>query len=190
MSPADAARDRRADAPRRLDRGGGRASRSTRSAPTPVERGDVTVVPGEESPFDGFPFEDGPAVAVSVHYVDGVTGGNVLLMTARGARAIAAAMGDAERAPTTQRRRARASWSCPPSPRPPTRCSPPPRARPASCSARTVEIAPPDTRLLDARRRRARGVRRDAARRQRDASASAASRAGSCSSSPTRSSCA
>jgi flagellar motor switch protein FliN/FliY len=62
--------------------------------PSSVERGDVTVVPGDESPFDGFAFEDGPAVAVSVHYVDGVTGGNVLLMTARGARAIAAAMGD------------------------------------------------------------------------------------------------
>lgn len=62
--------------------------------PDPVERGDVTVVPGDDSPFDGFPFEDGPAVAVSVHYVDGVTGGNVLLMTSRAARAVAAAMGD------------------------------------------------------------------------------------------------
>ena len=103
--------------------------------PAPVERGDVTVVPGDESPFDGFPFADGPAVAVSVHYVDGVTGGNVLLMTARAARAIAAAMGGAAGARTTARRPA--SWSCPPSPRPPTRCSPPPRARPASCSART-----------------------------------------------------
>lgn len=59
----------------------------------PVERGDVGVVPGDESPFGGFPFEDGPAVAVSVHYVDGVTGGNVLLMTARGARSLAVAMG-------------------------------------------------------------------------------------------------
>ena len=60
---------------------------------TPVERGDVTVVPGDESPFEGFPFGDAPAVAVSVHYVDGVTGGNVLLMTARAARAVAVAMG-------------------------------------------------------------------------------------------------
>lgn len=58
--------------------------------PEPVERGDVAVVPGEESPFDGF---EGTAVAVSVAYVDGVTGGNVLLMTPRGARLIAAAMG-------------------------------------------------------------------------------------------------
>jgi flagellar motor switch protein FliN len=60
--------------------------------PHGVERGDVTVVPGEQSPFEDFAY-DGCAVAVSVHYVDGVTGGNVLLMSARGARAIAAAMG-------------------------------------------------------------------------------------------------
>lgn len=58
--------------------------------PEPARRGDVAVVPGGESPFDGF---EGAAVAVSVAYVDGVTGGNVLLLTPRGARAIAAAMG-------------------------------------------------------------------------------------------------
>jgi flagellar motor switch protein FliN/FliY len=57
-----------------------------------VQRGDVTVVPGEDSPVDGFQFEDGPAVAVSVHYVDGVTGGNVLLIGIEGARRLAAAM--------------------------------------------------------------------------------------------------
>lgn len=55
----------------------------------PVERGDVAVVPRDESPFDGF---GGAAVAISVAYVDGVTGGNVLLMTPLGARRIAAAM--------------------------------------------------------------------------------------------------
>lgn len=55
----------------------------------PVERGEVAVLPGGESPFAGFA---GPAVAVSVAYVDGVTGGNVLLMTPAGARRIAAAM--------------------------------------------------------------------------------------------------
>jgi flagellar motor switch protein FliN/FliY len=60
--------------------------------PEPVERGDVAVVPGEQSPFEGF---DGPAVAVSVAYVDGVTGGNVLLMTPQGARLLAAAMREA-----------------------------------------------------------------------------------------------
>jgi flagellar motor switch protein FliN/FliY len=60
--------------------------------PAPAERGDVAVVPADESPFDGF---GGAAVAVSVAYVDGVTGGNVLLMTPRGARQIAAAMSGA-----------------------------------------------------------------------------------------------
>jgi flagellar motor switch protein FliN/FliY len=55
----------------------------------PVERGDVTVLPGDERPFAVL---DTPAVAASVAYVDGVTGGNVLLMTQAGARAIAAAM--------------------------------------------------------------------------------------------------
>lgn len=54
-----------------------------------VERGEVTVLPGEESPFAVL---DTPAVAASVAYVDGVTGGNVLLMTQAGARAIAVAM--------------------------------------------------------------------------------------------------
>ncbi len=134
--------------------------------PAPVERGDVTVVPGEESPFDGFPFEDGPVVAVSVHYVDGVTGGNVLLMTAGGARAIAAAMGsDATGAPPP---------SDAPADEPPADAD----AGPAAADSPTelelsavaeaanqmfaaaanatgvvlsqeVEIAPPDTRLLD-----------------------------------------
>lgn len=60
--------------------------------PGPVERGDVAVVGGEQNPFEGF---DGAAVAVSVAYVDGVTGGNVLLLTPRGARMVAAAMGSA-----------------------------------------------------------------------------------------------
>lgn len=65
----------------------------------PVERGDVGVVPADESPFNGFAFADGPAVAISVHYVDGVTGGNVLLMSVRAARAIAAAMGGSDEVP-------------------------------------------------------------------------------------------
>lgn len=114
--------------------------------PSPVERGDVTVVPGEESPFDGFPFEDGPVVAVSVHYVDGVTGGNVLLMTGRGARSIAAAMGespapDEEAQPTELELSAVAEAAN--------------QMFAAAASAtgvvlsQGVEIAPPDTRLLD-----------------------------------------
>jgi flagellar motor switch protein FliN len=63
----------------------------------PVERGDVQVLPGDESPFAAL---DAPAVAASVAYVDGVTGGNVLLMTPAGARAIAAAMSATPLAPS------------------------------------------------------------------------------------------
>jgi flagellar motor switch protein FliN/FliY len=119
----------------------------------PVERGDVSVVPADESPFDGFPFEHdppAPAVAVSVHYVDGVTGGNVLLMTARGARALAAAMGGDEAdadagddgaAPSELELSAVAEAAN--------------QMFAAAASAtglvlsQAVEIAPPDTRLLD-----------------------------------------
>jgi flagellar motor switch protein FliN len=57
--------------------------------PDQVERGEVAVLPGEESPFAVL---EAPAVAVSVAYVDGVTGGNVLLMTLAGARKLAASM--------------------------------------------------------------------------------------------------
>jgi flagellar motor switch protein FliN len=92
MSPADATSV--AEALMRLGASTAEAVAKALDAicPEPVERGEVAVVPGEESPFVGFDF-DGGAVAVSVAYVDGVTGGNVLLMTAGGARAIAAAMG-------------------------------------------------------------------------------------------------
>ncbi|HEU4702140.1 MAG TPA: FliM/FliN family flagellar motor switch protein [Conexibacter sp.] len=116
----------------------------------PVERGDVTVVPADEGPFDAFPFADSPAVAVSVHYVDGVTGGNVVLMTTRAARAIAAAMGGApaedaagtdDAAPTELELSAVAEAAN--------------QMFAAAASAtgvvlgQDVEIAPPDTRLLD-----------------------------------------
>lgn len=57
--------------------------------PEPVERGEVAVLPKDETPFAELAE---PAVAVSVAYVDGVTGGNVLLMTVAGAKALAAAM--------------------------------------------------------------------------------------------------
>lgn len=57
--------------------------------PEPVERGEVAVLPKDETPFAELAE---PAVAVSVAYVDGVTGGNVLLMTVAGARALAVAM--------------------------------------------------------------------------------------------------
>jgi flagellar motor switch protein FliN/FliY len=56
-------------------------------APGKIAPGDVTVVSG--NPMDGLPV---PAVATSVSYVDGVTGGNVFVMTLDGARRLAAAM--------------------------------------------------------------------------------------------------
>ncbi len=146
MSPADVATT--TDALMRLGASTAEAVAKSLDAicPDPVERGDVTVVPGDDSPFDGFPFGDGPAVAVSVHYVDGVTGGNVLLMTARCARAIAAAMGDSPAAdddaqPTDLELSAVAEAAN--------------QMFAAAASAtgvvlsQGVEIAPPDTRLLE-----------------------------------------
>ncbi len=115
----------------------------------PVQRGDVTVVPTDESPFDGPPFEDGPTpvVAVSVHYVDGVTGGNVLLMSIPAARSIAVAMGaeadEPDAAALGELELSAVAEAAN-------------RMFAAAASAtgvvlgEDVEIAPPDTRLLDA----------------------------------------
>ena len=58
-------------------------------APGHVTPGEVSVVPSDRSPLDALPV---PAVASSVSYVDGVTGGNVLVMTIACARKLAAAM--------------------------------------------------------------------------------------------------
>jgi flagellar motor switch protein FliN/FliY len=60
-----------------------------RFAPGQVEAGDVAVLEAGTNPLAGLPF---PAVATSVSYVDGVTGGNVFVMTLEGARKLAAAM--------------------------------------------------------------------------------------------------
>jgi flagellar motor switch protein FliN/FliY len=54
-----------------------------------VEAGDIAVLDSGSAPLEGLPF---PAVATSVSYVDGVTGGNVFVMTLEGARRLAAAM--------------------------------------------------------------------------------------------------
>ena len=54
-----------------------------------VEAGDIAVLGAGAAPLEGIPF---PAVATSVSYVDGVTGGNVFVMTIEGARRLAAAM--------------------------------------------------------------------------------------------------
>ena len=54
-----------------------------------VAPGAVRVVPPDESPFADATF---PAIAADVSYVDGVTGGNVMVIGIEGARRLAAAM--------------------------------------------------------------------------------------------------
>jgi len=54
-----------------------------------IERSHVAIVPGGESPLRSIPV---PAVAASVSYVHGVTGGNIFVMTRLGVRRLAAAM--------------------------------------------------------------------------------------------------
>ena len=58
-------------------------------APGQITPGDVAVVPADNHPLAGVPV---PAVATMVSYVDGVTGGNLFVMTVDGARRLAAAM--------------------------------------------------------------------------------------------------
>ncbi len=58
-------------------------------APGQITRGDVAVVPSGKHPLEGIPV---PAVSTMVSYVDGVTGGNLFVMTVNGARRLAAAM--------------------------------------------------------------------------------------------------
>jgi flagellar motor switch protein FliN/FliY len=58
-------------------------------APGKIVAGDVTVVAADGSPMANIPV---PAVSTSVAYVDGVTGGNVFVMTLDGAKRLAAAM--------------------------------------------------------------------------------------------------
>jgi flagellar motor switch protein FliN/FliY len=59
-------------------------------APGAVERGDVSVLAENTSPFSGIV---AGSVAASVSYVDGVTGANVFVLPAAGARKLAQAMG-------------------------------------------------------------------------------------------------
>jgi flagellar motor switch protein FliN/FliY len=115
--------------------------------PEPVARGDVAVVAGDENPFEGFDF-DAPAVAVSVHYVDGVSGGNALLLTARAARIVAGAMGGEAVAP--------ASADDPPSELELSAIAEAANQMFAAAASATgvvlgqdVAIAPPETRLLE-----------------------------------------
>ncbi len=58
--------------------------------PDGIERGEVSVIADGVTPFTNLPLN---AIVASVHYVDGVTGANVFVMTPEGARALATAMG-------------------------------------------------------------------------------------------------
>jgi flagellar motor switch protein FliN/FliY len=58
-------------------------------APGAVSKGHAAVVAAGSSPLEPFVY---PGVAASVSYVDGVTGGNVFLITRLGARRLAASM--------------------------------------------------------------------------------------------------
>jgi flagellar motor switch protein FliN/FliY len=54
-----------------------------------INAGEVSVIAAEKNPMESVPL---PAVATNVAYIDGVTGGNVFVMTLDGARKLAAAM--------------------------------------------------------------------------------------------------
>jgi flagellar motor switch protein FliN/FliY len=58
-------------------------------APGNVQVSGVSLVAGDANPLDGLP---APAVATAVSYTEGVTGGNVFILTFDGARKLAAAM--------------------------------------------------------------------------------------------------
>jgi flagellar motor switch protein FliN len=62
-------------------------------APGQITPGEVAVVASGKHPLEGIPV---PAVATMVSYIDGVTGGNLFVMTVEGARRLAAAMMGAE----------------------------------------------------------------------------------------------
>jgi len=58
-------------------------------APGKIGAGEVSVIGDGRNPMESVAL---PAVATNVAYVDGVTGGNVFVMTLDGARRLAAAM--------------------------------------------------------------------------------------------------
>lgn len=58
-----------------------------------VDRGVAVVVPAGQSPFEGIPI---PSVSARVNYIDGITGGNVFIMSLAGAYRLAAAMAGVE----------------------------------------------------------------------------------------------
>src|SRR3954453_16779296 len=80
-----------ADALQRLGQSSGEACMGVLEmfAAGKVSLGEVTVFDDSKSALSGIPV---PAVAMSVSYVDGVTGGNVFLITLEGAKRLAASM--------------------------------------------------------------------------------------------------
>jgi flagellar motor switch protein FliN len=58
-------------------------------APGKIGAGEISVIAADRNPMESVPL---PAIATNVAYVDGVTGGNVFVMTLDGARKLAAAM--------------------------------------------------------------------------------------------------
>jgi flagellar motor switch protein FliN/FliY len=58
-------------------------------APDGIERGSAAVVAGGQNPFAGIPLS---SVAANVDYHDGITGGNVFVLSRAGAHRLAAAM--------------------------------------------------------------------------------------------------
>jgi flagellar motor switch protein FliN/FliY len=113
--------------------------------PDGIERGEVSVIPEGTSPFATLP--DG-AIAASVHYVDGVTGANVFVMTPAGARALAAGMGvgtpEGEVAPTdlTELEMSAVGEAA-------NQMLAAAAAAISVVLGQEVEISPPDTRILD-----------------------------------------
>ena len=155
-------------------------------APGQITLGDVAVVAPDRHPLEGIRV---PAVATKVSYVDGVTGGNLFVMTVDGARKLAAAM-MGTRARRGRRRRPSSPSS---SSRAVAEAMNQMMASAAGGDDRGARRRGRDRRARDARRSR-RPTRRSTPTRARrtpraSRSRSAASRAGSCSSSRTRSSC-
>ena len=72
-----------------VDRRGGARRPLVARAPAASRWARVAIVPNGASPLQSIP---APSVAANVSYVDGVTGGNVFVVTRLGARRLAAAM--------------------------------------------------------------------------------------------------
>jgi flagellar motor switch protein FliN len=110
--------------------------------PDGIERGDVTVVSEGQNPFANLPIG---GIAASVRYIDGVSGANVFMMPAEGARALAGAMGaDAQEGPLSELEMSAVGEAS--------------NQMLASAAAaisvvigQEIEISPPDVRIIDSK---------------------------------------